>query len=447
MSDAQIFSYKDAVRQRDKYLARGKAAGWSEEKLQGHSDGWVFPSDKPVAAFVPKLKTEEDEEYERQDELCVWQQNVMAEAITLANKKIGEYIAAQPASKPADPDPFEEKTPKFAIIEAGDFAGKDFVEPEWLVEDLIPARGIGLAWGLSGSHKTGGIFDLMACVHRGIEWRDKDVKRGRCVMVCAEGEYMFPMRMKAYAKHHGINVRELPAIVPSAINLRDSKEVAAFAIELLKLGAAQVWFDTLQQCAPAADENSVKDMGEVITNLKWLAKKIGGFCGVVHHAGKSIEKGARGSSAWRPAVDVELYFESGDGISGTMKVEKLKDAAPFSVYPFKREIVPVGLKGSIVVVQTDDAPKAKTATRKRPKGNDLLVLQAMEKEFIGKYPTIDEVYDVVAESLECPVPKRRKEYMRKAVARLADTEVNKWLWRYAPDRVSLLGVPQGEDFE
>ena len=358
-------------------------------------------------------------------------------------------LKVQSAAELGD-DPFEEREQppsKFAIFEAGDFAGKDFVEPEWLVEDLIPARGIGLAWGLSGSHKTGGIFDLLASVHRGIAWRDKTIKRGRCVMVVAEGEYMFPLRMKAYAQHHDIDVRELPAIVPSAINLRDTKEIAAFAAELLKLGAAQVWFDTLQQCAPAADENSVKDMGEVITNLKWLAKKIGGFCGVLHHAGKNIDKGARGSSAWRPAVDVELYFESGDGITGTMKVEKLKDGPPFTVYPFKREIVPVGLKGSIVVVQTDDAPKLKTATRKRPKGNDLLVLQAMEKEFTGKYPTIDELYDVVAESLECPIPKRRKEYMRKAVARLADTEVNKWLWRYAPDRVSLLGVPQGEDFK
>src|ERR1019366_6405639 len=64
--------------------------------------------------------------------------------------------------------------------------------------------------------------------------------------------------------------------------------------------------------------------------------------------------------------DVELYFES-DGMTGTMKVEKLKDAAPYSVYAFKREIVPLGFKkngeprSGVLVVQTEAAPKPRGA--------------------------------------------------------------------------------------
>jgi hypothetical protein len=294
-------------------------------------------------------------------------ESLMAEPARLKVRSAAEFLGDDSIAE----DPFEIpaivehiSSSPFRVIEAGEFAGGAYVEPDWLIEELIPARGIGLAWGLSGSDKTGGVFDLMAATHRGVCWRDKAVKRGRSVMVVGEGEFFFGNRLRAYALDRGIDVAELPAVVPSAINLRDSKQVAAFALELLKLGAAQVWFDTLQQCSPGADENSVKDMGEVITNLKFLSRKIGGFCGVIHHAGKSIDKGARGSSAWRPAVDVELYFES-DGTRGTMRCEKLKDGPPNTVYPFERRIVQLGARkngkpiSSVCVVQSDTAPVAR----------------------------------------------------------------------------------------
>lgn len=81
--------------------------------------------------------------------------------------------------------------------------------------------------------------------------------------------------------------------------------------------------------------------------------------------------------------------------------------------------------------------------RKRPDGNRLIILLAMEKDFINQAPTLDELFDVVAERIVCPKPKRRNEYFQKAVAQLADTEVNKWLWRHEGDRVALTSVLPG----
>ncbi len=304
--------------------------------------------------------------------------------------------------KPASP---------FRVIEASEFAGGDFVEPEWLIEELIPARGIGLAWGLSGSDKTGGVFDLMAATHRGVAWRDKAVKRGRSIMVVAEGEHFFANRLRAYAADRGIDVGELPAVVPSAINLGDGKQVAAFAKELLKLGAGQVWFDTLQQCAPSLDENSVKDMGQVITHLKFLSRTVGCFAGVIHHAGKSLEKGARGSSAWRPAVDVELYFES-DGEHGMMRVEKLKDGPPNAVYPFKRKIVALGERAngrrisSVVVEQIDGAPFTRGAKLPKPDTEIRTAFDAVKKEIAEHGGPIDleDARREIVETLTPPEP-------------------------------------------
>lgn len=294
------------------------------------------------------------------EDVRTWERGIMEEA-----RKYAEDLINTAAAKDIVDVPRLELARRLRIVEASDFAGSyDDEGQSWLIDNLIPSRGVGMIWGASGSHKTGVVLDLLSAVHSGAEsWRDKAVTRGRGVLVCAEGQFFFKNRLRAYSKRHNIAMASMPAVVTSAVNLRDAKHVAIFAMELKKLGAAQVWFDTLQQNSAGADGNSDKDMGEVISNLKWLSDQIGGFCGVLHHEGKSgHDRGPRGSSVWRPALDVELYVESPDGITGTVHVEKLKDGPPSSIYPFKREIV--GLDryengrpvSSVVVVQTDDAP-------------------------------------------------------------------------------------------
>lgn len=278
-----------------------------------------------------------------------------------------EWLEAPAPAKVATPV----STSPFRAISAAEFAGGEFKEPEWMIEDHLPSRGIALAWGLSGSDKTGGVFDMLVQTHRGVAWRDKAVRQTVSCLVVAEGSYFFGNRMRAKARHLGIDVSELPYVIPSPVDLRDGKQVAELSIELLAAGIRHVWFDTLQQCTPGADENSVKDMGQVITNLKWLAHRIDGLAGVIHHAGKHVDKGARGSSAWRPAVDVEFYFES-NGMHGTMSVEKLKDAPPYSVYPFERKIIELGTRAngkpitSVVVEQRDVALVTKTVKLPKP---------------------------------------------------------------------------------
>jgi hypothetical protein len=334
---------------------------------------------------------------------------------------------------------------RFRIIEAADFASDDHIEPDWVVDELIPARGIGMGWGASGSYKTTGLYDVMTAVHRGTPWRDKVVKRGRCVLVVAEGEHAFPLRMKAQATHLGIPVADLPAVVPSAINLMDGKQVAEFVVELKKRGVAFVLFDTLQQCSVGADENAVKDQSQIVANLKFISRECQCFAAAIHHAGKNEERGARGSSVWRPAVDVELHYEF-DGTRGTVTVEKLKDGPRGAVYPFESKVIELGISrrtgkpfGSVVAIQIDsNGTTAPTrATRKRPnKGNTLIVLQVLEKEFVACAPTLEEAFEKCFSKMTGK-DDRKQEYFDKAIEALADVEKNKWLWRHDGDRIAL----------
>ena len=68
-------------------------------------------------------------------------------------------------------------------------------------------------------------------------------------------------------------------------------------------------FDTLAHCFGGNDENSAEDMGAFIQDCDAIKQRTGATVIVVHHSGKNEEAGARGSSALRGALDVELMVK------------------------------------------------------------------------------------------------------------------------------------------
>lgn len=84
--------------------------------------------------------------------------------------------------------------------------------------------------------------------------------------------------------------------------------------------------DTLARSFVGKDENSATDMGIFVRNVDLLREHFDCTVLVVHHSGKSTEKGMRGSSALRGAVcsEFELVREAGTQ-SVCLKVRKQKD--------------------------------------------------------------------------------------------------------------------------
>ena len=272
-----------------------------------------------------------------------------AEGLVAANDEEDPFAIPEPA-----------KVSRFAIIEAGDF-GTRISEPDMLIENVLPAHGIGMIFGPSGSHKTTALLDMMTAHHRGIAWHGNPTKKGRGVIVVAEGAYHFPLHLQALAKHLGCALSDLPAIVPAAVNLAKADEVREFAGELAKLGAAHVCFDTKQQNSQGSDEDSVKEQGVLVANMKWLHEKIGGLVTCTHHTGHSNTDRARGSSIWKPSVDVEICASFANG-EGVLEITKQKEGPVGALFPFKQTIVELGISkktgkpyGSVVIEQIEGA--------------------------------------------------------------------------------------------
>jgi AAA domain len=102
-------------------------------------------------------------------------------------------------------------------------------------------------------------------------------------------------------------------VIPMPVNFRD----ASFQQELLAIGVEMhpilIIVGTLSRCTPGAEENSARDMGEVIAFCSELQKPSSAAIAFVHHPTKADPKGGgRGSSVVFGAVDTEIRITTDD---------------------------------------------------------------------------------------------------------------------------------------
>ncbi|MFO1196846.1 MAG: AAA family ATPase [Burkholderiaceae bacterium] len=204
--------------------------------------------------------------------------------------------------------------------------------PTWLVLRVIPARGLVVLWGASGSGKTFVALDMAGAIVRGIQWAGRRTRRGMVAYIAAEGQLR--ERIEAYLERNELEPADLDGlrVLDSSINLLDPSadvdELIAALRELVAGGEplAAVVIDTLNRAMPGADENSALDMGMVIQAAKRIERALGAVVMFVHHSGKEESKGSRGHSSLKAATDAELSVKRTDD-DRTVTAEKVRDGA------------------------------------------------------------------------------------------------------------------------
>lgn len=121
--------------------------------------------------------------------------------------------------------------------------------------------------------------------------------------------------------------------------LTEPQDVADLAA-VVPAGAV-VFLDTLNRAAPTADENSSRDMGEILEAAKRLQAATGGLVVLVHHTGKDSARGLRGHSSLFAAMDAAVEV-SRDGDRREWKVSKSKDGQDGAALPFGLEVLTLG---------------------------------------------------------------------------------------------------------
>ena len=207
-------------------------------------------------------------------------------------------------------------------------------EQSFVIKGLIPECSFVSIYGPSGSYKSFLALDWACHIATGKDWDGHKVKQGAVLYVAGEGGFGVTQRIRAWELKHQVtnldNLARLPAPIFPADNdqiktmIEYCDEIKAKTGQGLKL----IILDTLARCYGGNDENSSRDMGAFIKGCDTIKQLTGATVMVVHHSGKNVDSGGRGSSSLPAALDVE-YRVSRDGEDQQALVltcSKMKDA-------------------------------------------------------------------------------------------------------------------------
>ncbi len=216
------------------------------------------------------------------------------------------------------------------LVSADDFARQP-APLQWLVKGWLPRDSLVMTYGPSGVGKTFVVLDWCLSIATGkADWCGAKVNAAPVVYLAGEGHYGLRARIAAWRGKHTPGPSKL-WVSKSGCDL-DTNEgylKARDAILALPERPALIVVDTLHRFL-AGDENSAQDARAMIGACSGLMREFGATVMLVHHTGANAEAQgrARGSSAWRGALDVEVAVVPGEPDSGEILVEqrKMKDA-------------------------------------------------------------------------------------------------------------------------
>ncbi|MCB2019151.1 MAG: AAA family ATPase, partial [Hydrogenophaga sp.] len=237
-------------------------------------------------------------------------------------------------SRASEPPPPE---PRYRLLTADEL--RDLPPLAWCVRGVLPAVGLAALFGPSSSGKSFLGFDLAAAIAGGWRWFDHRVTPAPVVYAALEGEAGFKLRAQAWEMHRGRRLPDGLRLMLQPFKLTEPQDVADLAA-VVPSGAV-VFIDTLNRAAPTADENSSRDMGEILEAARQLQAATGGLVVLVHHTGKDAARGLRGHSSLFAAMDAAVEV-SRDGDRREWKVSKSKDGQDGAAHRFGLEVLALG---------------------------------------------------------------------------------------------------------
>ncbi len=217
-------------------------------------------------------------------------------------------------------------------------------EPEPLIDNVLDKGTLAYLYGRWGTLKTFVALDWALCVATGKPWQSRRSSQCRVLYVVGEGAFGFKGRVAAWeaAWRTSIGDDEID-ILPVAVNLSNTLDVANLCVLVQSGGYGFVIIDTLSRCMVGADENSAKDCGVVVAAMTRVLACTPHGRGVVlgvHHAGKD-GKTFRGSSVFEAAADTVYFSGRDDGETAvTLKREKRKDGPEHDAHQLAFDPIP-----------------------------------------------------------------------------------------------------------
>jgi phage/plasmid primase-like uncharacterized protein len=215
------------------------------------------------------------------------------------------------------------------LIPADDFCAQP--SPiSWLVKRWIQSQALVMVHGPSGGGKTFVVLDWCLRMASGTEdWAGHKVRQGNVVYLAGEGHHGLRGRVAAWKHHHKAGKLAMWLSKDGCdLNTPTGYLKVVEQVRMLKDRPSVIVVDTLHRFL-AGDENSAQDAKTMLDACNALMQEFNCSVILVHHTGVSDEAQhrARGSSAWRGALDIEISIVPGkEGVPMQIVQRKSKDA-------------------------------------------------------------------------------------------------------------------------
>jgi hypothetical protein len=273
----------------------------------------------------------------------------------------------------------------YRLLSPGDLLSTPLMRD--LVKGILPRSGTAAIVGASMAGKGFLVFYLMAVLAESGFWFGYRVDKTPVIYIGLEGAGGLPKRILAWEKHNGRKYPEI-RIITQSLDLRNAVQVEALIDAIRDAGYAGgvVVIDTLNQAAAGADENSSRDMSELIAALKHIQESLGGLVIVVHHLGKDQSRGPRGHSSFLASLDASIEVRR-ENDRRSWVCGKVKDDSDGAEHHFRLQVVEVGTDEdgdpvtSCVVIEEEGASNAVRGA-KIPRGGNQKVVYDVAGELL-----------------------------------------------------------------
>lgn len=219
-----------------------------------------------------------------------------------------------------------------AALPVTDFAAMSTTSHKaWVVHHLLGAGETSVWYGEPGSGKSVLAEDLGLHVAAGRTWHGRKVGQGAVLYVALERASVVARRAIAFGMEHDLAGAVLPfAMLRGPLDFRDPNIATGIVATLNDLAkrhgckAALIIVDTVSRALCGGDENSPKDMGQLIANLSRIQAVVGVHLLLTHHQPVDGKERMRGHGALLGAVDTTVHVTKG-GASRSAEVVKSSD--------------------------------------------------------------------------------------------------------------------------
>lgn len=194
------------------------------------------------------------------------------------------------------------------LIPADDYCQKP-APIKWLIKNWLQSDALIMIHGPSGGGKTFVVLDWCLRLASGMtDWAGHRVKPANVVYLAGEGHHGLRARIAAWKQHHQASSLKM-WLSRSGCDLNTPEGYLSTSTHLKQLPEPPnlIVIDTLHRFL-SGDENSSQDAKTMLDACSKLMQEFSCSVLLVHHTGVSEEAQhrARGSSAWRGALDIEI---------------------------------------------------------------------------------------------------------------------------------------------